>query len=99
MKKVSFRLPDDELKYIDKVAEKSGKTRSECIRQLLLSTKEKEVLESKEHYQLNKELIYEINKIGNNINQIVKDYNSHIYTDYEKKKLFALMQKLISFFS
>lgn len=39
-----------------------------------------------------KQIIYEINKIGTNINQIVKNVNSHFYVRSEKKKLFELMQ-------
>lgn len=41
-----------------------------------------------------KELINEVNHIGVNINQIVKNYNSGFYSDTEKNSLFAYMQKL-----
>ena len=44
--------------------------------------------------ELLKELINEVNHIGVNINQIVKDYNSNIFTESEKSRLFAYLQKL-----
>ena len=43
--------------------------------------------------QLNK-LITEVNRIGVNINQIVKNHNSSLYSNMDKKNLSAYMQKL-----
>ncbi|MEY8536321.1 plasmid mobilization relaxosome protein MobC [Blautia pseudococcoides] len=40
-------------------------------------------------------LIYEINKIGVNINQIVKDHNSKIYSIGDKEKLNFLLEQVI----
>ena len=41
-----------------------------------------------------KELINEINHIGNNINQIVKNHNAQFYSADDKTRLFAYMKKL-----
>ena len=43
--------------------------------------------------QLN-QLISEVNKIGVNINQIVKNHNASLYSIADKKNLSANMQKL-----
>lgn len=45
-----------------------------------------------------KELQYEIAKIGSNINQIVKNNNSYLYSDSDKKELKIYFQKLESKF-
>ena len=39
-------------------------------------------------------VIYEINKIGVNINQIVKNNNSHIYSEDDKIKILQLMNEI-----
>lgn len=39
-------------------------------------------------------LVFEINKIGVNINQITKDYNSLFYEESDKKKLEALLKQV-----
>lgn len=44
--------------------------------------------------KLLKELINEINHIGININQIVKNHNSELYSEEDKTRLFAYMRKL-----
>lgn len=71
-------------------AEKAGITASAYLRQLIYD----KTPETREDYQLIKDLIYEINRIGNNINQIAKFFNSGFFSEGEKKKLFALMQRL-----
>ena len=86
------------------IASSSGKSKSEICRKLIQSAiSGKNVkIESQESFLLKKrlayELINEVNHIGTNINQIVHNVNSEYYSDYEKKKLFALMQKLTSLF-
>ena len=44
--------------------------------------------------KLLKELINEVNHIGNNINQIVKNHNAGFYSTEDKTRLFAYMRKL-----
>lgn len=41
-----------------------------------------------------KTLIGEVNHVGNNINQIVKNNNSKLYYESDKRRLFACMQKM-----
>lgn len=41
-----------------------------------------------------RQLKKEVNHIGVNINQIVKDHNSKFYSSAEKRKLFALMAEV-----
>lgn len=47
---------------------------------------------------LRKQLVYEVNAIGKNVNQIVHNFNSEFYNEFEKKKLFALLNKLMELF-
>lgn len=56
--------------------------------------RQKPLEKTKEEFLLLKEVVNEINHIGVNINQIVKNVNAHYYNDYEKRKLFALMESL-----
>lgn len=44
--------------------------------------------------RLLKDLINEINHIGNNINQIVRNNNSALYMSADKERLIAYMKKL-----
>ena len=44
--------------------------------------------------RLLKDLINEVNHIGNNINQIVRNNNSELYTKADKERLIAYMKKL-----
>ena len=41
-----------------------------------------------------KELINEVNAIGNNINQITRNYNSKLYRTEDRELLSAYMKKL-----
>lgn len=44
--------------------------------------------------ELLRKLVNEVNHIGVNINQIVKNYNSSFYTTEDKNRLTAYMKKL-----
>lgn len=44
--------------------------------------------------RLLRELINEVNHIGININQIVKNHNAELYSEDDKTRLFAYMRKL-----
>ena len=79
-----------------KLSKKTGNDKSECVRKILDASFKKldPAFENKEVYLQRKKLINEINHIGNNINQIVHNANMEFYTDYDKNKLFALMNKL-----
>lgn len=98
-RKIEARITEAEWKYISRKCKKRGMKSSEYIRRLIEHDIKSDDIENSltqmDIYRQRKELIREINYIGHNINQIVKNVNSHFYTDYEKKKLFAMMQELI----
>lgn len=78
---------DDELKR--KVRE-LGMTESEFIR-LLITEKPKDYPEIR---QMLSDLVGEVNRIGVNINQIVHNHNSALYSDADKLRLVAYMSKV-----
>ena len=78
---------DEELKA--KVAE-AGMTESEFIR-LLITQQPKDYPEIR---QMLSGLIGEVNRIGVNINEIVHNNNSMLYSDSDKLRLLAYMLKL-----
>ena len=85
-----IRLSQEENKLLIEKAQAAGMSES-CYMRYMISEKPQSYPEIRE---LLKNLINEVNHIGVNINQIVKDYNSNIFTDSEKSRLFAYMQKL-----
>ena len=98
IKRISVRLDNEMNNYLEKCCKQSGiKNKSVIIRNIIIAAMKGNTVNIRSHedYKLTKELISEINKIGVNINQIVKDVNQHYYSDYEKSKLFALLQKII----
>ena len=94
---ICFRLQEDLYKYIKELQEKTGKNESEVIRSILYAAKNNKIIkmESTEALMQQKQLINEINAIGRNINQIVKNNNSSLYSTYDKNQLFALMNKIL----
>ena len=90
------RITGEQNESLNKLTEKTGKDKSECVREILDAyfNKEELLLESKEVFLQRKKLINEINHIGNNINRIAHNVNMDKYTDYEKKKLFAMMNEV-----
>lgn len=95
-KTICCRVTQEQYNNLVKMAEKTGNKNSECVRKILDSYFKKAlpVLESKENYIQRKELRNEINHIGININQIVHNANIGIYSEFEKRKLFALMREI-----
>ncbi len=85
-----FRLTQQEADRLKKQAQESGMKESEYIR-LLLSQKPNDYPEIR---ILLKELINEVNAIGNNINQITRNYNSKLYRTEDRELLSAYMKKL-----
>ena len=85
-----FRMTEKEAELLRKNAEKKGMTESEYIR-LLLSQKPNDYPEIR---LLLRELINEVNAVGNNINQITRNYNSKIYRIEDRELLKAYMKKL-----
>lgn len=95
----NFRITQKEWDHIQMRCEMYGVTPSEYARRLIDADMGKQIqIPTKEEFLAKKQLTYEVNRIGNNINQIVKNVNMHFYTDYEKKKLFALMRRVMELF-
>lgn len=91
-----LRITEEQQKHIENQCEKYGIKESEFLRRLIDADMGKKInIQTKEEFLAQKQLISEINHIGTNINQIVKNVNMHYYTDYEKKKLFAMTRKII----
>lgn len=85
-----FRLTRQEADRLKKQAQERGMKESEYIR-LLLSQKPNDYPEIR---ILLKELINEVNAVGNNINQITRNYNSKLYRIQDRELLCAYMKKL-----
>jgi len=62
-KKINFRLLEDEYVYIKSLQKESGLNLSQYIIRCCMNKKIKKI---------NKETLYELNKIGNNLNQLTR---------------------------
>lgn len=85
-----FRMTKKEAEQLRINAEEKGLKESEYIR-LLLSQKPNDYPEIR---TLLRELINEVNAVGNNINQITRNYNSRLYRTEDRELLMAYMKKL-----
>lgn len=85
-----FRMTKEEAVRLKEQAGKYNLKESEYLR-LLLSGKPNDYPEIR---MLLKTLINEINAIGNNINQITRNYNSCLYRPEDRELLKAYMKKL-----
>lgn len=82
------RLNESERNLIMKKAQAQGRTFSSYIRYIALC----EIpVDSELKKQISK-LITEVNHIGHNINQIVKNNNSGLYSDMDKERLMEYMR-------
>ncbi len=96
MKKIvtfPVRMTMEERCKLEEKAKVSNTTKSELLRKFI--NDEKIMVYDMEAIGAMKSLCNEVNKIGVNINQIVRNENMHYYSEYEKKKLFALQQKML----
>lgn len=73
---ISLCLNDEELKDVELLAEKLDLKRASAIRALLLN--KSAILKSKIKINENKEHLFLLNNIANNINQIAKKMNTNI---------------------
>ncbi|MGG4610794.1 plasmid mobilization relaxosome protein MobC [Providencia stuartii] len=73
---ISLCLDDDEYLKIKKIADELNVPRATAVRKILISNAN--VLLSEIKKNDNKDLVLELNKIGNNLNQITKKINSNI---------------------
>lgn len=93
--RVSLRISESENRFLKQQCEQTGLNENQYIRRLIdAAAGRAEMPVSKEKFLAVKELTQEINYIGHNINQIVKNVNSHYYSDEEKDRLFELMSKV-----
>ena len=85
-----FRLTRQEAERLKHQSQERGMNESAYLR-LLLSQKPKDYPEIR---LLLKDLIEEVNAIGNNINQITRNYHSRLYRTEDRELLCACMKKL-----
>lgn len=87
---ITFRVSEEEWKQLTEKANACELTESAYLR-FLIRQKPKEYPEIREQL---KKLTNEVNHIGININQIVKNHNSHLYSQGDKEQLISYMKKL-----
>lgn len=76
-KVISFRLTDEQYSPYEELLKKSNKSSSEFFRELFLSQEKKINVIFNERKPVDyRYLLREINKLGNNMNQLVKHFNS-----------------------
>lgn len=85
-----IRMTPDEAELLSAKAAQANLDESSYLR-LMISQKPNDYPEIR---ALIKELINEVNRIGNNINQIVYNNNSRLYSTDDKNRLFAYMKKV-----
>lgn len=85
-----FKLTEETVRILEERSKAEGMNESEYIRYLLLN--QSEHLRSRELELEVMRLRNEINKIGVNVNQIVKNSNSHMYKEEDKVMLKRKMQ-------
>jgi hypothetical protein len=87
-----FKLTEETAKLLAERSKAENMNESEYIRYLLLNQSEHP--RSKELELEIMRLRNEINKIGGNINQIVKNNNSHMYSENDKINLVKDMEEI-----
>lgn len=85
-----IRLSQAELEELQNGAKEMGVTDSQYIRTLLTNRPRDYPVIRQEFARLNNE----INHIGVNINQIVHNNNSQLYSEEDKHRLYVLMKRL-----
>ena len=86
----AYRLTEEQNDELQAKVSELGMTESEFIR-LLITQRPKDYPEIR---QMLNSLINEVNRIGVNINEIVHNNNSMLYSDSDKTRLLAYMHKL-----
>ena len=87
-----FKLTEETAKLLAERSKAENMNESEYIRYLILNQSEHP--RSRELELEIMRLRNKINKIGVNINQIVKNSNSHIYSEGDKMNLISNMEKI-----
>ena len=86
----AYRLTEEQNEELQAKVSELGMTESEFIR-LLITQRPKDYPEIR---QMLNSLINEVNRIGVNINEIVHNNNSMLYSDGDNGRLLAYMQRL-----
>ncbi|MCJ8010140.1 MobC family plasmid mobilization relaxosome protein [Paenibacillus sp. KQZ6P-2] len=97
-KEIKFFVTEEELEFIDNKAKAAELNRSLYIRKMAI-----EGYIIKQDFTYVEELVYEVNKIGNNINQIAFRANSMDYLSVEdliylRKKLDEIYSRIEQFY-
>lgn len=87
-----FKLTEETARILEEQSKAENMNESEYIRYLLLNQSEHP--RSRELELEVMRLRNEINKIGTNVNQIVKNNNSHIYNESDKMKMLHMMSEI-----
>ena len=91
----TVRVNEKEAKWLKEAAWREKRSVADYIRSRAISNELPRIPASVE--ELLKELNYQINKVGININQLVRNYHINGYqTSYEKKKLEEDLQELLA---
>lgn len=88
--KKTLRLMPKEAQQLSEKAKAAGMCEADYLR-LLITQKPNDYPEIR---ILLRELINEVNAIGNNINQITRNHNSKLYREEDRELLIAYMKKL-----
>lgn len=93
---INIRVSEKQKNYLINLSNATGKSLSECVREIIDMNYNNKVImfDTKENFILKKQIKYEINRIGNNINQIVHNVNMEFYSISEKKYLKELLENI-----
>ena len=89
------RMKPKEIKKIKSLAKKAGLSLSDYVRRNSLAAND-EAPDSKEFITMQSEFIFQIQKIGVNINQIVKSYHNYCFTPADKEELLQNLEEIKS---
>ncbi len=91
--RIEIRLSDDELNHLNVAVAKTGLSREAYLRLII-----QKIVPAEKPYPDLKEIIYQLRKIGNNINQIVSiAYKTGSIDVMKYKKNFEELQKQIQY--
>ena len=85
-----YRMTREDAKTFHEKAEQAGMTEAEYFR-LLITQQPSDYPEIRNGL---KDLVNEVNRIGVNVNEIVYHHNAALYSQADKERLYAYMQKL-----
>lgn len=88
-----FRVTQNQKEILKQKSQKLGLNYSAFIRKYLIKNNQKKVTDGSSQFLIN-ELINAINKIENNVMQIIRNENSELYTKDEKQKLYVILREI-----